>query len=186
MGQCRKQNNEDVVTMKLELPPGAKLVPCGKGHRIVYADESVVTGQNNTSGGSTDCDVQECEAQMALGKQGEPCNPTLPKARKSGSRPDRRSPNKTESLYMVEKLGTTDTNSCVMYEAIKLRLDDGTFYVPDFVVTGEEMPELHEVKAPHRFAEKGRLKWRWAKQLYGHIFRFVFAMRVKGGWRIEE
>jgi len=100
-----------------------------------------------------------------------------------------KAPNKTENRYRTERLLPMYPDFAIHYEAIKLRLADGTWYIPDFLVApihvGQRL-ELHEVKAPHRFAEKGMLKWKWAKEKYGHIFRFVFAMWRDGKWEIKE
>ena len=45
------------------------------------------------------------------------------------------------------------------YEGVKLRLADGAYYTPDFlVVTSDGLLELHEVKGFYRTAAKVRIK----------------------------
>lgn len=169
------------MTRGLEIPPGKKLVEYRDSagrlcHRLVELTE--------TSGGGVDGDTQA----VALSSTPASGSQTV-----AGSNPARRSPkqqrkpNKTEAKYACEFLIAKPGVDSWGYEQIKLRLGgEKVYYVPDFFVMRDGKPELHEVKASHRFAEKGKLKWRWARDSWGHVFKFVFAMRVKGGWEIEE
>ena len=63
------------------------------------------------------------------------------------------------------------------YECLSLRLADGRFYRPDFLVVLpgglERKPEIHETKG--RFTKNRRagiLKLEWAAQKYGDVFTF--------------
>lgn len=68
------------------------------------------------------------------------------------------------------------------YEAIKLRLADGAFYTPDFVVVAaDEALEIHETKGFMREAARVRIKV--AAEL--HPFRF-FIVRKEGGRFTKE
>lgn len=71
------------------------------------------------------------------------------------------------------------------YEAIRLPLRKRRFYRPDFqVVFADGRMEFHEVKAKHRWYEKGLLKLAWAADHYAEL-RFVLVERTKGGWTEE-
>lgn len=66
----------------------------------------------------------------------------------------------------------------------RLRLADGSFYTPDFmVVTNDDMIELHEVKGFWREAAKVRIKV--AAELFG-IFRFLAVTKCAGDWETTE
>lgn len=68
------------------------------------------------------------------------------------------------------------------YEQIKLRLADGTFYTPDFIVVArDEHLEIHETKGFMREAARVRIKV--AAEL--HPFRF-FIVRKEGGRFTKE
>jgi hypothetical protein len=69
------------------------------------------------------------------------------------------------------------------YESIKLRLADGAFYTPDFmVVTANGDLEIHETKGFMREAARVRLKV--AAEL--HPFRFRLVRRGKSGWELGD
>jgi hypothetical protein len=70
-----------------------------------------------------------------------------------------------------------------VFEGIKLKLADSTFYTPDFAVMGigSEM-EFHEVKGFWR--DDARVKIKVAAGLFP--FRFLAVRRVKQAWQVEE
>lgn len=69
------------------------------------------------------------------------------------------------------------------YEAVKLRLADGAYFTPDFIVMKADGElQFHEVKGFWREAAKVRIK------VAAEIFPFKF-IAVKGsrtGWQFEE
>ena len=68
------------------------------------------------------------------------------------------------------------------YESLRLRLADGTFYTPDFVVVHETgRLEIHETKGHMREAARVRLKVAADR----HPFLFRLVRRVKGEWQTE-
>ena len=92
--------------------------------------------------------------------------------------------NRTEAAYAAE-LAIRKAAGEVLdfgFELLKLRLADGAWYTPDFVVflpTSPAAIELHEVKGFEREAAMLRLKV--AASLYPH-FRFCLVKRVDAGW----
>ena len=96
--------------------------------------------------------------------------------------------NKTEQSYAEDVLDLALARGDIRwykFEAIKLRLADGTFYEPDFLVlTDKSLLECHEVKGAY-LAEMSLVKPRVAASMFP--FRFVLAQKVrKGEWKIEE
>lgn len=70
------------------------------------------------------------------------------------------------------------------FEAIKLRLADGTFYTPDFcVIVPSGALEFHETKGFWR--DDARVKIKVAAELFPH-FTFRALTRKKGEWRVEN
>jgi hypothetical protein len=69
------------------------------------------------------------------------------------------------------------------FEAIKLRLADGSYFTPDFcVVTAEREFQCHETKGFWREAARVRIKV--AAGLFP--FKFIAIKRIKGQWVREE
>ena len=68
------------------------------------------------------------------------------------------------------------------YEAIKLRLADGCWYTPDFVVVTLQGVEFHEVKGYYR--EAARVRFRVAADTFPY-FKFKI-IRLKNGQWVEE
>ena len=99
----------------------------------------------------------------------------------------RKGPNKTESEYgMILK---AEFPQCpVIFEGLKLRLETGAVYSPDWIVkraTGEIL--CVEVKnAGYKFASYGRSKlaYEYAKKEWP-MFEFVWAEKSKGQWIIK-
>ena len=64
-----------------------------------------------------------------------------------------------------------------LYEHVSLRLADGKYYRPDFLVVLqgglERKPEIHEVKGKiFKNRREGMVKLSWAAQKYGDVFTF--------------
>lgn len=69
------------------------------------------------------------------------------------------------------------------YEAVKLRLGDGTFYTPDFMVVSKDgTVEMHETKGFMR--EAARVRLNTAAEMYP--FRFVLVKKVGRAWHKNE
>ena len=96
--------------------------------------------------------------------------------------------NKTEAAYafrldlLREELGIESW----LFESVKLRLADNTWYTPDFFVICEDHFEVHEVKGFWR--EDARVKWKVAAEQYPW-FKFIAAQVIPkkhgGGWKVE-
>jgi hypothetical protein len=78
-----------------------------------------------------------------------------------------------------------------LYEPLKLRLADNTFYTPDFVVVANDMSlEAHEVKTEWSTGKPGwqedaRAKIKVAAELFP--IRFIAACRMRdGSWQFEQ
>lgn len=92
--------------------------------------------------------------------------------------------NKLEKAYS-EFLGSREDVASHEYETVKLKLRGRRFYLVDFkVLFVDGHVEMHEIKAKHRWYEKGVLKLCYAADMYPE-HRFVLVERVKGGW-VEE
>ena len=96
--------------------------------------------------------------------------------------------NKTEEKYAqrLESLRQAGLIYWWRYEAIKLRLGEGVFYSPDFLVVPEDGTlECHEVKG--YWMETGRAKIKIAAGIYPMRFLAVKPKSKKdgGGWDVE-
>lgn len=90
--------------------------------------------------------------------------------------------NKTEAFYAqrLELLKRAGEIVDWRFEAIKLRLADGTFYTPDFLVVLLAPPnEFHEVKGHWR--DDARVKFKVAAELFP-MFRFRALRRAGASW----
>ncbi len=66
------------------------------------------------------------------------------------------------------------------YEEHKLKLGDGAWYTPDFlVILADGTVEIHEVKGMWREAAKVRIKVAATHHPY---FRFIAIQYINGGW----
>lgn len=93
--------------------------------------------------------------------------------------------NKTESAYDAHLWQQRSTGDVLWhkYEAIKLRLGDGSYYKPDFAVLMRDcLLEIHETKGFWREAARVRIKV--AAGMYP--FKFIAITRKNGGWEREE
>ncbi len=92
--------------------------------------------------------------------------------------------NKTEAAYAqrLELLKRAGEILDYMFEPLKLRLADNTFYTPDFLVVRTERLELHEVKGFWR--DDARVKWKVAAEQYW-IFAWAAVRRKSGVWTWE-
>ena len=78
----------------------------------------------------------------------------------------------------------------IFVQSIKLRLADGVWYIPDFVVFDFNQYEecairAYETKGPHRFREKGILKAKMAAETFKQI-TFYLVTRKDGQWKEEQ
>jgi hypothetical protein len=90
--------------------------------------------------------------------------------------------NRTEAAYAAELSIRKAAGEVIDFgfERMKLRLADGAWYCPDFLlVMADRSIELHEVKGFEREAAIVRLKV--AAELYPH-FRFYLVKKVDAGW----
>lgn len=70
-----------------------------------------------------------------------------------------------------------------VFEGVKLRLADKTFYTPDFaVMLADGTMEMHETKG--FWEDDARVKIKVAAAMYP--FRFLGIKKDKSGWQIEE
>lgn len=107
-----------------------------------------------------------------------------PRPRPAHERPAPGRMNKTEAAYAnrLEALKRAEQEvKSWAFEAVKLRLADGTFYTPDFLVELVEPGplELHEVKGFWR--DDARVKFKVARELFP-MFRFRAFRRAGAGW----
>lgn len=92
-----------------------------------------------------------------------------------------RGANKLEREYsqILELMVRSGELKSWSYESIRLRLADGAFYTPDFlVVTADERIEIHETKGFMREAARVRIKV--AAEL--HPFEFFLIRKEAGQW----
>ncbi len=96
--------------------------------------------------------------------------------------------NSTECAYAerLEILKVQGLVSWFVFESVKLRLADLTFYTPDFaVMLADGTLEMHEVKG--FWQDDARVKIKVAAEMYPLVFR-AFKPRAKkhgGGWEEE-
>lgn len=94
--------------------------------------------------------------------------------------------NKTEAAYAahLEILKRAGENNGFMFEAMKFRLADKTFYTPDFIVfAADGVIECHEVKG--FWEDDARVKIKVFADKFP--FRVVAVTKGKGGtWNREE
>lgn len=92
--------------------------------------------------------------------------------------------NKTEAAY-AERLDLLQRGGAIRrwrFEAVTLRLADGTRYTPDFLVEPYDgAPELHEVKGFWR--DDALVKYRVAAELFP-MFRFRVVKRKRHEWEV--
>lgn len=92
--------------------------------------------------------------------------------------------NKTEAAYasQLELRKTVGELQWYLFEGIKLRLADLTFYSPDFIVMNSDgLIECHEVKG--FWQDDARVKIKVAANLFP--FKFIAIKKIKGGWQEE-
>ena len=91
--------------------------------------------------------------------------------------------NKTEAAYALHLAAQQHIGqiNLFLFESVKLRLADKTWYCPDFLVwfTGAETPDFHEIKGFER--DDAIVKFKCAAELF-HRFRFKMIKRVNGEW----
>lgn len=93
--------------------------------------------------------------------------------------------NKTEQAYEMhlELLKRAGEVLWYKFEGVKLRLGEGAYFTPDFVVMNKDfIIEIRETKGFWREAAKVRM--RTAAEIYP--FRFVAIYASKGKWLEEE
>lgn len=97
--------------------------------------------------------------------------------------------NQTEIRYERECLYPRFHNGEIVdwvFERIKFRMADKTFYTPDYLVIAQDCIEIHEVKGS-REEEDARVKWKTVAE-QNPWFRFIVArwFGKKKGWKIEK
>ncbi|PIT67603.1 DUF1064 domain-containing protein [Snodgrassella alvi] len=98
--------------------------------------------------------------------------------------------NKTEQAYELEVLKPAMQDGSIswyLFEGVKLRLADNTFYTPDYcVMRSDGTMEMHEVKG--FWQDDARVKIKVAADMYPLKFIAVKRRTKKngGGWSIEE
>jgi hypothetical protein len=93
--------------------------------------------------------------------------------------------NETERLYAgeLEKRRLTGHIKKWVFEGVKFRLADNTFYTPDFwVVDVRDYVTVYEIKGFWR--DDARVKWKAIADLWPE-FMWVAVRRVKGQWKEE-
>lgn len=74
----------------------------------------------------------------------------------------------------------------VQYESLALPIAHRCVYNPDFIAgTADNETCIFEVKAPHRFKEKGILKLKFAAQTYPE-YQFYHAEKKAGKWIVKR
>ena len=94
-----------------------------------------------------------------------------------------REPNKTESDYRATYLRGMDAR----YEALTFRMANGHRYTPDWVVFHEGRPiACHECKGGYALGsqQRARLAYDQVRVEFPWI-RWVWAVKSKGGWKVE-
>ena len=92
--------------------------------------------------------------------------------------------NKTETAYAqnLEIIKRAGEIAWYLFEGIKLRLADNTFYSPDFIVMAANgLIECHEVKG--FWTDDARVKIKVAASIFP--FRFIAIKKSKQGWEEE-
>ena len=93
--------------------------------------------------------------------------------------------NKTEAAYAadLELRKRAGEIQWYLFEGIKLRLADLTFYSPDFIVmTAAGFIEIHEVKG--FWTDDARVKIKVAA--FNFPFKFIAIKKTKQGWEEES
>ena len=90
--------------------------------------------------------------------------------------------NKTEAAYALWLDAGKDF--FWMFEAIKLKLADKTYFTPDFVLFfNDKHIEFHEIKGFER--DDAIVKFKCAAEKF-HRFRFKMVKRIKGEWIVTR
>lgn len=112
--------------------------------------------------------------------------PAPPERRVARAIPREVSMNKLEAAYWSDLalLKAAGEIQDFWFEAVKLRLGDGAFYRPDFMVVNKlgEI-EMHECKGGF-WREAARVRIKVAAGMYP--FRFCAVQRKQGAWSYEE
>lgn len=97
-----------------------------------------------------------------------------------GSRMNKLEASYAERLRLLKHAGEIHE---YLFEPLKLRLADNTYYVPDFLVlNGNCELELHEVKG--HWEDDARVKWKATAEKFLFL-RFVAVTFVRGEWKFE-
>jgi len=96
--------------------------------------------------------------------------------------------NRTEARFAKEVLDLMKADGDIhdyRFEPLRLRLAEGAYYCPDFVVKHQDgTVEFVEVKGFWR--EAARLRIKVAAEQYGWLGKFVAVRLVKGKWEFED
>lgn len=94
--------------------------------------------------------------------------------------------NKTEELYskMLEFMKAAGEIEEYYYEALKVKLDDGSWYCPDFMVIYPNYIGFHEVKGNYKLDGVGHSKFKQAMNKYPFC-RWVMVswQNKREGWK---
>jgi hypothetical protein len=103
-------------------------------------------------------------------------------------RRERGTMNKTEEAYSrhLETLRIAGENNGFMFEAMKFRLADNTFYTPDFIVfAADGVIEAHEVKGGYIF-DDAMVKLKVVAELFPFRFYLCQKKRAKDPFTITQ
>lgn len=92
-------------------------------------------------------------------------------------------PNKTE-LEWLKHLEATHPGTIIRFEAYKLRLADGCYYIPDFAIEYKDVVEFYEVKGDFIFS-KALNKPKMAAEVFPQLFRMAHKTK-EWGWVVTE
>jgi hypothetical protein len=90
--------------------------------------------------------------------------------------------NATEQSYFAVLQGSVRADDVILFEQIKLRLADKTWYTPDFCIVSSEGISFHEAKGWMR--DDAAVKIKVAASQYP-MFKFFIAKKIKGGWDVK-
>lgn len=110
--------------------------------------------------------------------------PILPKETSGGKLRRSRQPNKTEVEFglMLEARRHKGEFLIVEFEAVKLKVGDGTYYTPDWICQSRyARPVIFEVKGKHRW-DDAIVKYKAAKERYSWA-DFEMWEKTSDGWK---
>ncbi len=93
--------------------------------------------------------------------------------------------NRTEDYYSKHLYMLTLSGDILNYyfEAVKLRLADRTWYIPDFMVITRQGIEFHEIKGFWR--DDAKVKFKVAKEMHRWA-QFKVVKRIHNAWVVQD